>query len=504
LHALRFEQAAFRSNAQAIPSTCAASSWRTGGYALALATQPTPLTGTARRYWLHAAHALTHARIGCPGILRFNGQWMPRNNLARLRAVWWTSALLVAIGCEHERETVERDASAADGGGYMNEPPRPKHELGLPVFHLGVADEINDDEYTPATLVYAGQEYFGAQAKYRGSTSRSYPKRSFTLKLDNDQRFTDEARGFRSARRLVLTSTFDDNSQIRQRLAFELWNRLDPEQIAIHHFNAVVYLNGSYHGVYVVTDHVNDDFLEQRGLPRTINLYKARLKEANFRLTDRDGKQKQRLRAGYTKEEGEPEVYADLEELVSWVATSSDSDFRDDFSARLAPEFLRWFSFVTLSQAVDTTTKNYFLMHDARPEAPDAHWRFIPWDFNASFGQGVSMQRRAPDYWTVARFGRANRLFERILNEPTLRAPLMQRFHETLQDVWTADEMALTLERFASEVEAAAERDELRWAEARHAYFSDRSDWTSPREEHDYLRAWIPERWRLIGGELDK
>lgn len=426
--------------------------------------------------------------------------------MARLRAVWWTSALLVAVGCSSEREgeTISPDAAAADGGGYTHEPAQPTHELGLPVFHLGVADDINDDDYTPATLIYAGQDYYGAQAKYRGATSRNYPKRSFTLKLDNDQRFTDEARGFRSARRLVLTSTFDDNSQIRQRLAFELWNRLDPEQIAIQHFNAVVYLNGNYQGVYVVTDHVNEDFLEQRGLPRTINMYKARLKEANFRLSDRNGEPKAQLRAGYTKEEGEPDVYADLEELVSWVATSSDADFRDEFAARLAPEFLRWFIFVTLSQAVDTTTKNYFLMHDARPEAPDVRWRFIPWDFNASFGQGASMQRRAPEYWTVARFGRANRLFERILNEPTLRAPLMQRFHETLQGMWTADEMELTLERFASEVEAAAELDELRWGAARHAYFGERSDWTSPAEELDYLRAWIPVRWRLIADELDR
>lgn len=435
---------------------------------------------------------------------------MARSMLARVRVVCWMSALLVAHGCESGSIAVDAATSAADGGnGCCRVPLLPTHEHGLPVFHLGVAEDINDDDYTPATLIYAGHEYFGAQAKYRGATSRSYPKRSLTLKLAKTQRFTDEARGFRSARRLVLTSTFDDNSQIRQRLAFELWNRLDPEHIPIQHFNAIVYLNGSYHGVYVATDHVNDDFLEQRGLPPNVNMYKARLKEANFRLTDRDGEPKRRVREGYSKEEGnppagEPEAFADLEELVSWVATSSDAEFRDSFSARLAPEFLHWFIFVTLSQAADTTTKNYFLMHDARADAPDARWRFIPWDFNASFGQGATMQRRAPDYWTVSRITRANRLFERMMHEPTLRAPLMQRFRETMQDVWTEDEIALTLERYANEVEAAAEHDELKWGEARQAYFTNRSDWTSPAEELAYLRAWLPARWRLIGEELDR
>lgn len=405
------------------------------------------------------------------------------------------AALLFAIGCESEPIVIaHEDAGAADSGSYVHE--------GLPEFHLGTAPDINDDSYTPATLLCAGQEYFGVEAKYRGATSASYPKRSFTLKLDKDQRFTDEAHGFRNTRRLVLTSTFDDSSQIRQRLAFELWNRMDPEHIAIQHFNAIVYLNGSYHGVYAVTDHVNDDFLEQRGLPAGVNTYKARLKEANFRLTDRDGEPKRRIREGYSKEEGEPDAYGDLEELVSWVATSTDEDFRDHFAARLTPEFLHWFIFVTLSQAADTTTKNYFLMHDAQPDAPDARWRFLPWDFNVSFGQGISTQRRAPDYWTLPRFGRANRLFERILNEPTLRAPLMERFRETVRDVWTADEMSLVLERYAGEVAAAAEHDEQRWGQERQAYFGDRNDWTSPAEELDYLRAWIPERWRVITSEL--
>jgi hypothetical protein len=139
-------------------------------------------------------------------------------------------------------------------------------------------------------------------------------------------------------------------------------------------------------------------------------------------------------------------------------------------------------------------------LRNTRPEAPDARWRFIPWDFNSSFGQGASMQRRAPDYWTGTRFGRANRLFERIMSEPTL----MLRFGETVQGVWTEDEIALTLERFASEVEAAAKRDELRWGEARHAYFSDRSDWTWPAEELDYLRTWMPARWRLFTEQLDE
>jgi hypothetical protein len=58
-------------------------------------------------------------------------------------------------------------------------------------------------------------------AKYRGSTSSNYPKRSFTFKFDKAAPFVDEARGFPNARRIVLTTNFDDNSNLRQRLPLQ-------------------------------------------------------------------------------------------------------------------------------------------------------------------------------------------------------------------------------------------------------------------------------------------
>jgi spore coat protein H len=380
------------------------------------------------------------------------------------------------------------------------------HELGLPVFHLDAAANINDDEYTPAGLIYAGRAYAGAGAKYRGATSSKYPKRSFTLKFDKDARFVDAPRGFSGARRVVLTTSFDDNSYLRQRLAFELWNTLDDAHIPIQHFNAVVYLNGNYQGVYTVSDHVNDDFLSALGFEPDVNMYKARKHDANFRLTDPMGEPKQRLRAGYTKEEGQPETgpeaYADLESLLDWVANSSDEDFYAECSVRLASDFEHWFMLVSLIGAVDTTAKNYFLVHDARPDAADPRWRFIPWDFNASFGQTYRTLRRGPETYDLARMGRSNRLFERLLAEPRLQEPIVQGYREAMEDIWSAERILQLLERYAQEVRAAAERDELRWDAAYREYWSERTDFVSHREEIDYLQRWIPTRWQLVADQL--
>jgi hypothetical protein len=388
------------------------------------------------------------------------------------------------------------------------DPLRYTHELGLPVFHLGTADDVNGDGYTPVSLVYAGKTYQGAQAKYRGATSSKYPKRSFTLKLDTDTRFSDAAHKFYDVRRLVLTTTFDDNSQIRQRLAFELWNRLDKQHITIQHFNAVVYLNGHYHGVYAVTDHINDDFLESQSYPSNVNVYKARQQDANFRLTSRTDQPKTNLVAGYTKEEGYPPAgeagaYDDLTALVSWIATASDEEFREQLPEQLAPDFEHWFILVSLIAAVDTTAKNYFLVHDSHTDAPDRRWRFVPWDFNASFGQNYRTERRTTDQYNLGHFQPLNRLFERLTSDPPLRAKLMARYRGALAEAASSEQVVQALERFAAEVSAAAVRDELRWDEAHREYFSRRNDFLSHGQEIEYLRAWIPARWGALADQLD-
>ncbi len=385
------------------------------------------------------------------------------------------------------------------------------HEFGVPVFHLMVGPGLNANEHTPATLIYEGREIHGASAKYRGSTSLDYPKRSFTFKFDKAAKFVDEARGFPSARRIVLTTNFDDNSNLRQRLSFTLWNRIAPEHIQIQSFNAVVYLDGAYLGLYQVTDHVDDDLLRAAGLPRDVNLYKARTHAANFRWVDENGKPKKSLRAGYSKDEGFPEdgqegAYADLESLVDWIANATPDDFFADYDARLTRrDFEDWLVFTHLIAAGDTTNKNCYLIHDPSPDAPDPRWRFVPWDFNTSFGQGFATQRLPAERFELDAQSKRNELFKRQLTDPRLREPMIARYREVLDGPWTMDDLLASLDAWSAEIEGAAQRDELKWSEVAHAYWvQQRKDFNRNTylEEIEYLRQWIRTRWAFIAANL--
>jgi spore coat protein H len=386
-------------------------------------------------------------------------------------------------------------------------------EYGLPVFHLSTAWNINDDDYTPAQLVYRGYRFADVQAKYRGATSRKYPKRSFTLKFAKSDPFVEEAHDFHGARRVVLTSTFDDNSYLRQRLAFTLWNRMAPAVLPIANYTAVVFLDGEYQGVYTVTDHIDDDYLGQVGESKDGNLYKGRTHDANFRLTTAKGRDKANLHVGYTKEEGLPEAeqpgaFDDLDELVRWIATADDESFAAELDTRLVrSDFEGWLMLCATIAANDSTDKNSYLHHDPWASGDAARWRFFPWDFNASFGQDYSTRRLPIEAYTLDDLGRNNELFDRLLNDPQLRAALVERYRELLQTRWSLDSVLRTWDDWVREIAPSALRDERKWGQAyREFKWTTRKDapedYNDARGELDYVRSWIEQRWQHVAGLL--
>ncbi|WP_437971170.1 CotH kinase family protein [Sorangium sp. So ce260] len=378
------------------------------------------------------------------------------------------------------------------------DPSRYPEEYGLPVLFLSPVPEAK--EYAPATVIYRGHTY-AAEAELRGESSLSYPKRSYTLKFPKDDKFSepDEAGGFTERRKVVLISTFDDNSYVRQRLAYDLWNRLDPEHIQIKTYSAVLYLDGEYAGLYTVSDHVDGYLMEDHGYSQDGNLYKAVSHDANFALTSASGEKKETLHDGYEKkegtpEEGEPEAFADLEDLVRFVAESDEATFAAEIGSRIdLRDYEDWWIFVTFIVADDSAGKNSYHYRDP---AAGTVFRYAPWDFNASFGQTWQTERD-PASERVEYTG-ANLLFKRLLEEPSIGDPLRARYGEVLRGALADAEIQAIVDGYVERIDASARRDEAKWGEAYRSYqgWSERSDFTTYEEEIAYVKAWISERWQ--------
>ena len=378
-------------------------------------------------------------------------------------------------------------------------------EYGLPVLHLDASADITSDFYTPAGAIYRGHT-FVAEAKYRGAASLGYPKKSFTVKLPKDDPFNEPAYagGFTDKRKLVLISTFDDNTYVRQRLAYALWNHLDPAHLQIQVYSGVVFLDGAYWGLYTFSDHVDDDLMEAHGLAKSGNLYKARTHDANFRLlTSQEMKPKSSPHDGLTKEEGlpldgEPGAYDDLDALITFVATATAKTFLAEIDDRIhRRDYEDWWIFVSLIMGDDSAGKNAYHYHDPA----GGLWRYAPWDFNDSFGQTWQSARKdfttPPDDYTWA-----NQLFVRFLAEPSIGDPLRARYGEVLAGVYASAEVLALYDAMIAEIDPSARRDEGLWGQQYIDYggWNWRDDFLTYENEVLYMRQWIADRWAFVDG----
>ena len=408
----------------------------------------------------------------------------------------------VSVAMEHGPDEVRSmtigvaDAWNAPGNVPIADPQAYTHEFGLPVFFLSPAPQ--SETYTPATLYYRGTRY-DIEAKLRGASSLSYPKRSYTLRFGTGVRFDepDQDGGFVDKNRVVLTSTFDDNSYIRQRLAYELWSRLSPT-IPVQAYSAVVYLDGEYFGLYTVSDFINDDLMEASGLAREGDVYKAINHNANFRLVDYQGMPKNTLHDGYEKTEGtpvqgQPGAFASMDELVSFVATSDDIQFAAEIGQRVElTDYMAWWHLATFSTASDSAGKNSYHYRD--PAQVDGLFHVAPWDFNHSFGQAWTTHRVSAT--NLQTYEGRNYLFERLLADSGHGQVMRGQYALALTEgALAVGQVLATIDEYIAEIDRSARRDWGKWEGAYRSFgrWQDRTDFTSYEEEVSYVREWITE-----------
>jgi len=425
------------------------------------------------------------SRVGPGEIEDGTWSWRPDLDEAGVHDVLFSHGLESAVVRVHV-------ADAWDEGG--NEPVDPwsyTTEYGLPVMHLLPEGSLSE-EYVAATIVFEGREYIGARVKYRGAASLYYPKVGYTLDFDSEDQMELSDRGMGDKAHLVLISTFDDNTYIRQSLAYGLWadmaEHFDADRLTVRTFPTVVYMNGEYVGLYTAADHVDDEFLGQMGLDRDSPLFKAVNHNANFFGTDYYGNAKSVLWDGYDLKEGDS--WASLEALVAWSSTASDAELVATAEDWIDPtEFMDWFLFVHFTESGDSAGKNSYLAWDLLTE----RMRYAPWDFNHSWGQDWRTLRIGPESYNA--FTGTNRIFKAQQAADSER--LWERWWSLVDEGPFREEHLLArADALWAEVDPSAARDWDRWGSAYRSYsgWSSRGDFNDYEGEREYLVDWIRHR----------
>lgn len=386
-----------------------------------------------------------------------------------------------------------------------------REEHGLPVLHLKwhsddpsyCLDETARDA-VPADLIVDGHAYVGAELRCRGATSMTFPKKSYTLRFAKDDPFHAPTglERFEGRRRLVLTQTFDDVSQLRTRLGFALHASLSAENVAVDHASAVVFVDGVYMGLYQLTDNVGDHFMKARGFDQDGQMFKSVEHHGDYRSVRANGAPKVNVHDGYEKSDGEPEDdFGPLVTLLRWISESSDAHFEESASSVLRVEdFIDWYVYSTAIIAGDNYGKNSYVYTDL--DGPDTRWRYVPWDLNESLGQNwltlrvpYDAEQRIP-----ALALQRNGLWARMFAIPSFAARIDARYAEALAGPMRRAAVLELYDRMHDEVRLSALRDDRKWAEPRRTFplFSGRTDPNGFDAESSYLRAWIEQRWQLL------
>ncbi len=314
------------------------------------------------------------------------------------------------------------------------------HFTFLPIVEVTVAS-CNSSSYSTGSIRVTDPETAGydstyiAAYKYRGATASGKPKKSYAIKMRDangasvDHKYLD----LRSDNNWILDAMYIDGACMRNRVATDLWN--DFSEKPYHRREGwekkarngtrgkfvEVFLNGSYHGLYCMTEKLDRKQLKLKkyveattktsttaAADDTIHgtLYKSydwsyevfmghKSDTKTFPMTapsSYSGSTKSETWSGY---EVKYPDYADeradwgpLWNAINFVATASDTEFDNNIGTWFDfPVLKDYYLFIELLLATDNHGKNmFFYNYDLEGSKYATMIGIAPWDLDGTWG----------------------------------------------------------------------------------------------------------------------
>ena len=293
-------------------------------------------------------------------------------------------------------------------------------QLGLPEVDIGNVTRIDvtmdgahvrrlkrsqeTEEYTPC-LYSDGTASKGAWIRVRGNVTRSRPKKSYTVKIEEVGRTI----------RYAFDASYCDPSRIRNRLAMYAYRKAGlpaPETEGVG-----LFINDVYYGYYTRLVMYREDILNSH-YNRLCELYKPRMKKYPQDLV---------LESVEKKFPSDPDI-SNLARIFKNAGEMSQLEWLDWLEEKADVEDLARYAVVHDFLAVeDTRTKNFYVL---------IHGRFLvlPWDNEHAMGRDW----KGETYVSAGqRLGGDNALVRRLL---VSGSPVRNRYEELFHDLFLDDD----------------------------------------------------------------
>lgn len=420
----------------------------------------------------------------------------------------------------------------------------------LPIVELNCSS-VNSKAYTTGSLRVTDPASLGydslmiAAFKYRGASSSNYPKRSYAIKLrdENGNSVDRKLLGYRSDNNWILDAMYIDLACMRNRVATDLWNAFECKPYYADREKKVrtgtrgkfveVILNGQWWGLYCMTEKMDRKQLklkkfvpaaqsttgenEVHGVLYKSNQWTYEVFMGHESNDDNDNKQviyPHKKVSDYKNILGKETwceyefKYPDFEdEAVEWrplhdaanmVATSFILNI-DSVKSRFDYPMLRdYYLFIDLLLATDNHGKNLFwYAYDTQGPEGDK-LSLAPWDLDGTFGQdwdGVITNTKdvTLDFDTYIKNYEHGQfaIFDLIKSRSEWQQDLKDRYAELrIKGVISGDSIANRFANYASLFEAslADQREQNMWSKAYHSRHKDIQGGAT------YAESWIRRR----------
>jgi hypothetical protein len=321
----------------------------------------------------------------------------------------------------------------------------------LPIIDLYAAVIVDDEPKKPGTFQLVSDSFpqdtgvVDMGIETRGSTSQEFDKKSFSIELVEQDDPTDELKmtllDLRKDGDWITDASYRDTSFVRNIIGHDIFNDMRPYafidengvqkgQAAIRGHLSEVYLNNSYNGVYVLEEKVDRKLLglKKISVPEDANgnevfdqidfsdpengsvLYKADSNLAtlgNLATARIDFEQK------YPKIK-DVARWEPLEELISFITTSSDSEFIANIGNMVEIDSaVDYWLLMNVIADTDSFKKNYYIARSG-----SGKFFFVPWDNDASFGMAWDGARDTDSINFFQSDTSENMLLRRLFNLP--------------------------------------------------------------------------------------
>ena len=309
------------------------------------------------------------------------------------------------------------------------------------------------NETVPGVFVYDGQTYEGVKVRYRGAWARSWPKKPLKIFFQRDKPFEGQ-------HCLNLNSCWRDPALVREYLAYHIYNAAGVPSPRARMVRLNV--NGQFRGLYVQVEQPDQAFVRRLNF-KGASVYKA--DSRSNQADERDLGSEEAFRGNYEKQTKKQESYQELQNFCAELERATD--VMDFFTRRVdVDKYVNYLAATALTQNWDGFNKNHYLVFDGQGSHK---WFAVPWDLDRTLGDHWSWSFDETELppWLGTRQAPGvtgwNRLQDRFLSEPKLRAKLADRLEQLLQTEFTPDKLFPILDQLQADLGPDAILDQRRW-----------------------------------------